>query len=76
MYHNFSPYQLEEKVSRIPEKLKGVKGKLENQEKLHDQMIQLQPQRDQANQAHTELKKIRCVVCFTTVNFSYACRSA
>ncbi|KAK8394416.1 hypothetical protein O3P69_006540 [Scylla paramamosain] len=51
--------ELEEKVSRIPEKLTAVKDKLEDQEKLHDQMIQLQPQRDRAIQVHSELEKIR-----------------
>lgn len=51
--------ELEEKVSRIPEKLKGVEKKLVDQEHLHDQMIQLQPQVDQANASRTELEKIR-----------------
>lgn len=51
--------QLEEKVGRIPEKLRGVKEKLEDQEKLHEQMIQLQPQRDRAIKVRAELEKIR-----------------
>lgn len=54
--------QLEEKVSRIPEKLKGVEKKLVDQEHLHDQMIQLQPQVEHANATRTELEKIRCVL--------------
>ena len=46
-------------MSRIPEKLRGVEEKLEDQEKLHEQMIQLQPQRDRSIKVCAKLEKVR-----------------
>lgn len=51
--------ELESKVTNIPGKLNTVKEKLDKEEKQHDQMIQLKPQRDQANYARIELNKIQ-----------------
>lgn len=60
----FSFFQLEGKVISIPGKLEEVKIKLDKQEKVHDQMIQLKPQRNLANSAKLELDKIRYVFLF------------
>lgn len=51
--------ELETKVSSVPGKLKLVKEKLDEQEKIYDQMVQLKPQREQANQARVELDRIQ-----------------
>ncbi|XP_042867629.1 DNA repair protein RAD50-like [Penaeus japonicus] len=54
--------ELEGKVISIPGKLEEVKIKLDKQEKVHDQMIQLKPQRNLANSAKLELDKIRAQI--------------
>ncbi|XP_042225507.1 DNA repair protein RAD50-like isoform X2 [Homarus americanus] len=51
--------ELDEKVSSVPGKLKMVQEKLIKEDRQHDQMIQLKPQRDQANRVRAELVKIR-----------------
>lgn len=51
--------QLEGKVSSVPGKLEIIKRKLAEEERTHEQMIQLKPQQDQANKAQVELDKIR-----------------
>lgn len=58
----FLLFQLEGKVISIPGKLEEVKVKLDKQEKVHDQIIQLKPQRNLANSAKVELDKIRYVL--------------
>lgn len=63
----FLLFQLEGKVISIPGKLEEVKVKLDKQEKVHDQIIQLKPQRNLANSAKVELDKIRYVL----VSFHY-----
>ncbi|XP_069982558.1 DNA repair protein RAD50.L isoform X1 [Penaeus vannamei] len=54
--------ELEGKVISIPGKLEQVKVKLDKQEKVHDQIIQLKPQRNLANSAKVELDKIRAQI--------------
>ncbi|KAK4329104.1 hypothetical protein Pmani_000515 [Petrolisthes manimaculis] len=51
--------ELEGKVSSVPGKLEIVKRKLAEEERTHEQIIQLKPQQNQANKAQVELDKIR-----------------
>lgn len=65
--------ELERKVSSVPGKLESVKEKLAKEEKLHEQMIQLKPQRDQANRAAAELEKIRAQMNAETSELEAVC---